>query len=140
MNRVVQKAVVPAAGKGSRLLPATKSQPKEMLPVGRKPVIQYVVEELAHADIRNVLIITGRKKRSIEDHFDEDADWGDLEDELLPSAARLGVQVFYVRQSQPLGLGMPFRSPKSSLEVSLSSFPSETQSFGHRDPGRSSKG
>jgi len=105
MGRIVQKAVVPAAGKGSRLLPATKSQPKEMLPVGRKPVIQYVVEELAHADIRNVLIITGRKKRSIEDHFDEDADWGDLEDELLPSAARLGVQVFYVRQSQPLGLG-----------------------------------
>lgn len=105
MARLIQKAVVPAAGKGSRLLPATKSQPKEMLPVGRKPVIQYVVEELACADIHNVLIITGRKKRSIEDHFDEDADWGELEDELLPSAAKLGVQIFYVRQSQPLGLG-----------------------------------
>ncbi len=105
MAQLIQKAVVPAAGKGSRLLPATKSQPKEMLPVGRKPVIQYVVEELPCADIRNVLIITGRKKRSIEDHFDEDADWGELEDELLPSAAKLGVQIFYVRQSQPLGLG-----------------------------------
>lgn len=105
MNRLVQKAVVPAAGKGSRLLPATKSQPKEMLPVGRKPVIQYVIEELACADVRNVLIITGHKKRSIEDHFDEDTDWGELEEELLPSAARLGVQIFYVRQSQPLGLG-----------------------------------
>ncbi len=105
MNKLIQKAVVPAAGKGSRLLPATKSQPKEMLPVGRKPVIQYVVEELASANVNNVLIITGRKKRSIEDHFDEDADWGELEDELLPSAAKLGVQIFYVRQSQPLGLG-----------------------------------
>jgi len=105
MNGQIQKAVVPAAGKGSRLLPATKSQPKEMLPVGRKPVIQYVVEELASANVNNVLIVTGRKKRSIEDHFDEDADWGELEDELLPSAAKLGVQIFYVRQSQPLGLG-----------------------------------
>lgn len=105
MNRLIQKAVVPAAGKGSRLLPATKSQPKEMLPVGRKPVIQYVVEELASANINNVLIITGRKKRSIEDHFDEDSDWGELEDELLPSATKLGVQIFYARQSQPLGLG-----------------------------------
>ncbi|MCX7969279.1 MAG: UTP--glucose-1-phosphate uridylyltransferase [Armatimonadetes bacterium] len=105
MERLIQKAVVPAAGKGSRLLPATKSQPKEMLPVGRKPVIQYVIEELASANVNNVLIITGRKKRSIEDHFDEDADWGELEDELLPSAAKLGVQIFYVRQSQPLGLG-----------------------------------
>ncbi len=105
MERLIQKAVVPAAGKGSRLLPATKSQPKEMLPVGRKPVIQYVVEELASANVNNVLIVTGRKKRSIEDHFDEDADWGELESELLPSAEKLGVQIFYVRQSQPLGLG-----------------------------------
>ncbi len=102
---LLRKAVVPAAGKGSRLLPATKSQPKEMLPVGRKPVIQYVVEELAHAQVDKVLIITGRKKRSLEDHFDEDADWGDLDEELLPSASRMGVQIFYVRQSQPLGLG-----------------------------------
>ncbi len=104
-DMVIRKAVVPAAGKGSRLLPATKSQPKEMLPVGRKPVIQYVVEELASAQVNKVLIITGRKKRSLEDHFDEDADWGELDDELLPSAYRLGVQIFYVRQSQPLGLG-----------------------------------
>lgn len=66
----VQKAVFPAAGLGTRLLPATKSQPKEMLPVGRKPTIQYVVEELEAAGINQILIITGQKKRAIEDHFE----------------------------------------------------------------------
>ena len=63
-------AVVPVAGLGTRLLPATKSQPKEMLPVGRKPVVQYVVEELTRMDMKRVLFITGPGKTSIENHFD----------------------------------------------------------------------
>ena len=70
----IRKAVIPAAGFGTRLLPATKSQPKEMLPVGRKPVIQYVVEEIAAADISQVLVVTSQQKRAIEDHFDINGD------------------------------------------------------------------
>src|SRR5215471_12973329 len=66
----VQKAVIPAAGLGTRFLPATKAQPKEMLPVVDKPAIQYVVEEAVQAGLRDILIITGRGKRSLEDHFD----------------------------------------------------------------------
>jgi len=93
----VRKAVVPAAGKGTRLLPATLSQPKEMLPVGRKPTIQYVVEELAEAGIDNILIVTGRGKRALEDHFDVD-------EENVASIDFPKVNVFYVRQSIPLGL------------------------------------
>src|SRR4030081_2287407 len=63
-------AVIPVAGAGTRLLPATKSQPKEMLPVGRKPVVQYIVEELVQSGIRRVLFVTGPGKNSIENHFD----------------------------------------------------------------------
>src|SRR5437016_13825968 len=66
----VELAIVPVAGQGTRLLPSTKSQPKEMLPVGRKPVVQYVVEELANSGIRRVLFVTGPGKTSIENHFD----------------------------------------------------------------------
>src|SRR5205823_8076021 len=66
----VHKAVIPAAGLGTRFLPATKSQPKEMLPVVDKPAIQYVVEHAVRANIKDILIITGRGKRTIEDHFD----------------------------------------------------------------------
>ncbi|HIO05310.1 TPA: UTP--glucose-1-phosphate uridylyltransferase, partial [Candidatus Poribacteria bacterium] len=65
-----RKAVIPAAGFGTRLLPATKSQPKEMLLVGRKPVIQYVVEEIQATGINKILIVTNQKKRTLEDHFD----------------------------------------------------------------------
>ena len=65
------KAVIPAAGLGTRLLPATKSQPKEMLPVYDKPTIQYVIEEALASGIDDILIVTGRNKRSIEDHFDK---------------------------------------------------------------------
>ena len=68
----IKIAVVPVAGLGTRLLPATKSQPKEMLPVGRKPVVQYVVEELARVDMQRILFITGPGKASIENHFDLD--------------------------------------------------------------------
>ncbi|MFA4029396.1 MAG: hypothetical protein GDYSWBUE_000068 [Candidatus Fervidibacterota bacterium] len=102
---MIRKAVIPAAGLGTRLLPATKSQPKEMLPVGRKPVIQYVVEELAAAGIKDILIITGYKKRSIEDHFDEDPTLQNASPKLYPTASSMHVQLFYARQSTPLGLG-----------------------------------
>ncbi len=104
------KAVIPAAGLGTRLLPATKSQPKEMLPVGRKPTIQYVVEELEAAGIKQILIITGQKKRAIEDHFDRDTgliihlkEKGNhaLVDALKHEEA--GVQLFYTRQSEQMG-------------------------------------
>ena len=69
---VIQSAVVPVAGHGTRLLPATKSQPKEMLPVARKPIVQYVVEELVSNGIQQILFVTGRNKTSIENHFDHD--------------------------------------------------------------------
>ncbi|MEE9490383.1 MAG: sugar phosphate nucleotidyltransferase, partial [Thermoplasmata archaeon] len=69
--RVGVKAVIPAAGLGTRFLPATKAQPKEMLPVVDKPAIQYVVEEAVESGIEDILIITGRGKRAIEDHFDK---------------------------------------------------------------------
>ena len=104
----ITKAILPVAGMGTRLLPATKSQPKEMLPVGRKPVVQYVVEELIEEGIETFLFITGRKKRSIEDHFDDDPE---LEARLSTSAAQMGqvdydsrgVEFFYARQRRPAG-------------------------------------
>lgn len=106
----VFKAVIPAAGLGTRLLPATKSQPKEMLPVGRKPTIQYVVEELEAAGVKQILIITGQKKRAIEDHFDRDTELiRQLEEkgnyELIEALKHeeAGVQMFYTRQSEMLG-------------------------------------
>ncbi|MFH1572085.1 MAG: UTP--glucose-1-phosphate uridylyltransferase [Gemmatimonadota bacterium] len=102
----VNKAVLPVAGMGTRLLPATKSQPKEMLPVGYKPVIQYVVEEMVGQGIDKFLFVTGRKKRSIEDHFDDDPELesriGDRSEGQEDYAAR-GVEFFYVRQRRPLG-------------------------------------
>ena len=66
----VRKAIIPAAGLGTRFLPATKAQPKEMLPIVDKPTIQYIIEEAVAAGIEDIIIITGRSKRSIEDHFD----------------------------------------------------------------------
>lgn len=108
-GQTVKFAVVPAAGIGSRLLPLTKAQPKEMLPLGRKPVLHYVVEELASANIRNILLITGRKKRSVEDYFDEDGDLRHYGEDKAPSAERLGVNLAYMRQSNPLGSGHAVR-------------------------------
>ena len=70
---MINLALVPVAGWGTRMLPATKSQPKEMLPIGRKPVVQFVVEELVQSGIRRLLFITGQGKTSIENHFDLDA-------------------------------------------------------------------
>ena len=108
----IEKAIIPVAGAGTRLLPATKSQPKEMLPVGRKPVVQYVVEELVAQGLRKILFITGRKKRSIEDHFDKDPELVRMLTEsgnngLLEQLEyeKAEVSFFYVRQGLPLGLG-----------------------------------
>jgi UTP--glucose-1-phosphate uridylyltransferase len=106
----VSKAVILVAGLGTRLLPATKSQPKEMLPVGRKPVVQYVVEEMEQAGVNQILFVTGRKKSSIEDHFDRDPDLeeriGGADDlelrEKLPNFDTL-LHVFYTRQSVQTG-------------------------------------
>jgi len=96
---LIVKAVVPAAGRGTRLMPATRSQPKEMLPVGRKPTIQHVVEELAAAEIKEVLLISGQWKRAIEDHLDRDAGLGDENGEPWTK-----LQFFHARQSVPRGL------------------------------------
>ena len=105
-------AVVPVAGLGTRLLPATKSQPKEMLPVGRKPVVQYVCEELAQAGLGRILFITGPGKTSLENHVDVNEELGQLlrqhgKEELLTSLEfeRAAVQYFYTRQRHALGLG-----------------------------------
>lgn len=108
----VRKAVIPAAGLGTRFLPATKAQPKEMLPVVDKPAIQYVVEEAVAAGLTDVLIINGRNKHSIEDHFDRvpaleaalEAKGDEARLAAVIESAELG-QVHYVRQGEPLGLG-----------------------------------
>jgi UTP--glucose-1-phosphate uridylyltransferase len=112
MTKPITKAIVPAAGLGTRLLPATKSQPKEMLPVGRKPVVQYVVEELQAAAMRQILIITGRRKRAIEDHFDADPQLASAleragNEAVLADLAYLEgkSRFFYTRQSPLRGLG-----------------------------------
>jgi len=108
----VKKAVIPAAGLGTRFLPATKSQPKEMLPIVDKPAIQYVVEDAVKAGLHDILIITGRGKRTLEDHFDrsyelehrleEAGKWDELKEvrEISDMAA-----VHYIRQKERIGLG-----------------------------------
>jgi UTP--glucose-1-phosphate uridylyltransferase len=108
----VRKAVIPAAGLGTRFLPATKAQPKEMLPVVDKPAIQYVVEEAVRAGLSDILIVTGRGKRSIEDHFDRSVE---LESFLeargkfdeLKEVRQISemASIHYIRQRDPLGLG-----------------------------------
>ena len=108
----VKKAVIPAAGLGTRFLPATKAMPKEMLPVVDKPTIQYVVEEAVRAGLTDILIITGRGKRAIEDHFDRSMelehhlrDKGDIETaDSIREIADMA-QIHYVRQKEPRGLG-----------------------------------
>ncbi len=111
-SRPVTKAVIPAAGLGTRFLPATKATPKEMLPVVDKPAIQYVVEEAVRAGLRDVLMVTGRSKRPLEDHFDRNIELelsleakGDTAKlELVRQATELAT-VHYVRQGDPKGLG-----------------------------------
>jgi UTP--glucose-1-phosphate uridylyltransferase len=113
MRTKLRKAVFPVAGMGSRFLPATKASPKEMLPIVDKPLIQYAVEEAAAAGITEMVFVTGRNKRAIEDHFDKAYE---LETELekkgkgalldvVRSVLPEGVRCIYIRQAEPLGLG-----------------------------------
>ena len=108
----VKKAVIPAAGLGTRFLPATKAQPKEMLPLVDKPAVQYVIEEAVRAEIRDILIVTGRGKRTLEDHFDRSFELESYlersgkHDQLkqIREISEMAV-VHYIRQRDPLGLG-----------------------------------
>lgn len=110
---LVKKAVFPVAGLGSRFLPATKANPKEMLPIVDKPLIQYAVEEAARAGITHMIFITSSSKRAIEDHFDNHFELETRlqeqgKEELLALVKKIsppGIQFTYVRQNQPLGLG-----------------------------------
>ena len=109
---MICNAIIPVAGLGTRLLPLTKSQPKELLAAGRKPVIQHIVEELAEAGIKNVLFVTGRRKTAVENHFDRDPELIDLlekagKGKLVPSIdfEAMGLSFYYTRQLQHLGLG-----------------------------------
>jgi len=108
----VRKAVIPAAGLGTRFLPATKSQPKEMLPVVDKPAIQYVVEEAVRAGLEDILIITGRGKRTIEDHFDRSIELearlersGKFDELKQVREVSDMAKIHYIRQPEPMGLG-----------------------------------
>lgn len=107
----VRKAIIPAAGLGTRFLPATKAMPKEMLPIVDKPTIQYIVEEAIASGIEDIIIVTGKDKRAIEDHFDsapllESQLHEKQKFDLLEEVQRSGkVEIHYIRQKAPLGLG-----------------------------------
>lgn len=108
----VKKAIIPAAGLGTRFLPATKAQPKEMLAIVDKPTIQYIIEEAVAAGIQDIIIVTGRNKRSIEDHFDRSIELElELErsgkNEVLEEIKRISeiANIHYIRQKEPKGLG-----------------------------------
>ena len=112
MNNKIRKAIIPAAGLGTRFLPATKAQPKEMLPIVDKPTIQYIIEEAIASGIEEILVITGRSKKSIEDHFDRNVELEmELEKsgktELLDLVRDISdmVDIHYIRQKEPRGLG-----------------------------------
>lgn len=112
MRNIIRKAVIPAAGLGTRFLPATKAQPKEMLPIVDKPTLQYIIEECVESGIEEIIIITGRNKKSIEDHFDKSVE---LEfelartgkEELLTMVKNISnmANIHYIRQKEPRGLG-----------------------------------
>lgn len=118
----IRKAIIPAAGLGTRFLPATKAQPKEMLPIVDKPTIQYIVEEAVASGIEEIIIIIGRGKRSIEDHFDKSYE---LEDtllrknkyDMLEEVQKISnlVNIVYVRQKEPKGLGHAILCAKSVI-------------------------
>jgi len=118
----IRKAIIPAAGLGTRFLPATKAQPKEMLPIVDKPIIQYVVEELVASGIEQIIIVTGWHKRSIEDHFDYSFELEKrLEEagktERLKEIRRIAelADFIYVRQKGPYGNGTPVLSAKNLI-------------------------
>mgnify|MGYP000931448416 FL=1 len=118
----VRKAIIPAAGLGTRFLPATKAQPKEMLPIVDKPILQYIIEEAVSSGIEEILIITGRNKKSIEDHFDKSIEL-ELELEkkgkldLLEKVRKISdmVSIYYIRQKEPKGLGHAILCAKSFI-------------------------
>ncbi|WP_206811980.1 UTP--glucose-1-phosphate uridylyltransferase GalU [Paradesulfitobacterium ferrireducens] len=120
--RKIRKAVIPAAGLGTRFLPATKAQPKEMLPIVDKPTIQYIVEEAVASGIEDIIIVTGRNKRAIEDHFDRSVELemflqkGEKEEllDMVQDIARL-VDIYYVRQKEALGLGHAIYSARKFI-------------------------
>ena len=112
MKKTVRKAIIPATGLGTRFLPATKSQPKEMLPIVDKPTLQYIIEEAIESGIEEILIVTGRSKKSIEDHFDRSVELElELEQkgktEMLKMVQDISnmVNIHYIRQKEPKGLG-----------------------------------
>jgi UTP--glucose-1-phosphate uridylyltransferase len=108
----VKKAIIPAAGMGTRFLPATKAQPKEMLPIVDRPTIQYIIEEAIDSGIEDILIVTGRGKRAIEDHFDKSLELEELlfqkgKEKELEEIKKISemVDIHYIRQKEPKGLG-----------------------------------
>ncbi|POO85883.1 MULTISPECIES: UTP--glucose-1-phosphate uridylyltransferase GalU [Clostridium] len=120
MSKKIRKAIIPAAGLGTRFLPATKAQPKEMLPIVDKPTIQYIIEEAIASGIEEILIITGRNKKCIEDHFDKSVELEmELEknnkNELLELVQDISdmVDIHYIRQKEPKGLGHAIRCAKT---------------------------
>lgn len=120
MNKKIRKAIIPAAGLGTRFLPATKAQPKEMLPIVDKPTIQYIIEEAIESGIEEILIVTGRNKKCIEDHFDKSVELEmELEknnkNELLELVKDISdmVDIHYIRQKEPKGLGHAVQCAKS---------------------------
>ena len=120
ISKKIRKAIIPAAGLGTRFLPATKAQPKEMLPIVDKPTIQYIIEEAIASGIEEILIITGRNKKCIEDHFDKSVELEmELEknnkNELLELVQDISemVDIHYIRQKEPKGLGHAIRCAKT---------------------------
>nr|WP_307990844.1 UTP--glucose-1-phosphate uridylyltransferase GalU [uncultured Niameybacter sp.] len=118
----IKKAIIPAAGLGTRFLPATKAQPKEMLPIVDKPTIQYIVEEAVASGIEDIIIVTGRTKKSIEDHFDKSVELEmELEkhgkDDLLQIAKDVSdiANIYYIRQKEPKGLGHAVLTAKTFI-------------------------
>ena len=120
MTKKIRKAIIPAAGLGTRFLPATKAQPKEMLPIVDKPTIQYIIEEAVASGIEEILIITGRNKKCIEDHFDKSVELEmelkkNNKNELLELVKDISgmADIHYIRQKEPKGLGHAIRCAKT---------------------------
>ena len=122
MDRSIRKAVIPCAGLGTRFLPATKAQPKEMLPVFDRPAIQYIIEEALSAKIENIVMVTGRGKQAIENHFDKSFELEHYlkqreQSRLLKHVENISelADIFYIRQKEPLGLGHAINCARSYI-------------------------